>query len=83
MTGVQTCALPIYAVMRMKQLCRGSVSEAITGTIVLGVVYICSNSQAALVDTNVHVDAVHLYKENTKMAFRSSIENYMTALHGF
>ena len=41
---------------------QGSVSQAITGSIALWVVYDSLNSQVAPGDANVHVDAVVLYK---------------------
>ena len=47
---------------------QGSVSQAIIGTIALGVVYDSSNSQVALRDTNVHVDAIILLKEHINIS---------------
>ena len=37
---------------------QGLVSQAVTGTFALGVVYDSSNSQVAVGDANVHVDVV-------------------------
>ena len=42
---------------------QGSVSQAMTSTLALGVVYDSLNSQVELGDANVHVDAVRYYCE--------------------
>ena len=44
-------------------LVQGSVSQAVTGTFALGVVYDSSNSQVALGDANARVDAVFKKKQ--------------------
>ena len=44
---------------------QSAVRQAITNTLALGVVYDSLNSQEALGDANVHVDAVVLQKEHT------------------
>ena len=49
---------------------QGSVSQAMTSTLALGVVYDSLNSQVALGDANVHVDAVVLYNEPVYIAYK-------------
>ena len=44
---------------------QGSLTQATTGVSTLGIIYDCSNFQAALGDANAHADAVVLQTEHT------------------
>ena len=66
----------MHAVTRIKKLCQVraiSISQVITGTIALGVVYDSLNSQVALGNTNVHVD-LPFEPDSTKQNILRKIE---------
>ena len=65
-TGMYWSGVAIFACSDDNEedmLVQGSVSQAVTGTFALGVVYDSSNSQVALGDANARVDAVFKKKQ--------------------